>query len=448
MAEVIRKVRLTPISEHVSNPHRGMCTFQHFAGDELFPGVSWSEEGPLQFPPRKFPMTTPGYLPSTVAYCRWFWKMLEPEQGRYDFSMIDQALEVCRERGQTLAVRLMAFGSQRQPQVPEWYARAHPMQANGQPEHDAPQYLEHWGNVIREFARRYDAHPLLESIDITYIGPWGEGDGVCSGAQCDRFAALWKQAFTRTPRLALIAGEQMRVAVAGGAGWRCDCFGDMSATGSACVLTSASWNHTFDVYPRSIAEGRAQNTWMTAPVHFETCWVPMAWFQRAYDHAYDLDFTIEQGLKYHGTYFMPKSTALPEPWMDKLASFCDKLGYRYIFRSATLQSPVPNSGSFQLQAWIENVGVAPIYRRYDLAIRLRQREREEIVVLSEQDIRSWLPGDVWIDRPIALPPGFKPGWVDVAAGLIDPVTKQAKIRFAVKESFSDRWVSLGGIELD
>ncbi|MBA3710528.1 MAG: DUF4832 domain-containing protein [Planctomycetes bacterium] len=448
MAEVVRKVRLTPITDYVANPHRGTCTFQHFEGDELFPGTSWSEEGPIRFPARIHVGAHPQYLPTTVSYCRWFWRAMEPEQGRFDFAMIDSAFAVCAERGQTLAVRLMAFGSAAQPQVPDWYAKKHPMQGNGQPLHDAPEYLEHWGNFVSEFARRYQAHPLLESIDITFIGPWGEGDGECSAAQCERFNALWKQAFPRTPRLALIAGEQMRVAIASGAGWRCDCYGDLSAAGSTCVLKSNSWNHTFDAYPRSIAEGRAQDAWKTAPVHFETCWVPLAWFQRGYDNEFDLDFVLEQGLKYHGTYFMPKYTALPAPWIDQLSAFSNRLGYRYIFRSATLQSPVAKGSSFQLQAWIDNVGVAPIYHRYDVAVRLRQREREEIIVLPEFDIRTWLPGDVWIDRAVKIPDGFKPGWVDVAAGLIDPATKQAKIRFAVKESFSDRWVSLGGIELD
>ena len=41
--------------------------------------------------------------------------------------MIDESLRVCQERGQTLAVRLMAYGSFRQPQVPDWYADRYPM---------------------------------------------------------------------------------------------------------------------------------------------------------------------------------------------------------------------------------------------------------------------------------------------------------------------------------
>lgn len=345
MAEVIRRVRPTPTEEYLANPHRGCCTFQHFNGEELFPGASWSEQGPLEFPNLKkkdetkqekraanpggrWPGVVKGYLPSTVAYCRWFWKVLEPEKGRYDFSVIDKSLEMCRQKGQTLAVRLMAYGSVRrpQPQVPEWYAKSCPMEIR-EPKgieqrisiHDSPEYLKHWGGLIREFAKRYDANPLLESIDVTYIGPWGEGAGTCSVKQCARFAELWQQAFQHTPRLALIGGQQMRESVSRGSGWRVDCFGDLRWhwQGSPQVPRSSSWCHMYDSYPRQVVLSGAQEAWKTAPIHFETCWVPMGWYQRGYD----IDFIIEQGLKFHGTYFMPKYTALPEERLDKLASF-------------------------------------------------------------------------------------------------------------------------------
>lgn len=401
----------------------------------------------------------PGYLPATVAYCRWFWRVLEPEQGKYDFSVIDKSLQACKERGQTLAVRLMAFGSARQPQVPEWYAEKYPMveerhksSAVRIPNHDSKEYLEQWGGVIREFARRYDGHPLLETIDITYIGPWGEGAGTCSPEQCARFAALWKEAFRKTPRLGMLGGEQMKAAIATGSGWRADCFGDLGAHGSHDVQRRLSWNHMYEAYPVEVYAGGATDAWKTAPVHFETCGVPMHWYNGGYgpfdgQPPWDIDFILEQGLKYHTTYFMPKYTALPEKWMDKLAAFCRKIGYRYIYRHAIVDSTVKRGGSFRFKSWIENAGVAPLYRRYDFALRLKQGDQEEIIVLDELDIRKWLPGDVIIDRALPLPAGIKPGWADLAAGLIDPATKEARISFAVKEVFSDRWVALGGIEV-
>jgi hypothetical protein len=198
----------------------------------------------------------------------------------------------------------------------------------------------------------------------------------------------------------------------------------------------------FDSYPMEVILGGAQETWKTAPVHLETCWVPLYW----YLHGFDIDFILEQGLKYHATYFMPKSTALPEPWMDKLRAFCRRLGYRFVFRQANVESPASPRGSFRFQCWIENVGVAPIYRRYEFALRLRQGEHVAVIPFSGVDVRTWLPGDVWLDRAVPIPEGFRSGWAQLAAGLVDAETQQARVRFANKEAFSDRWLDLGGIE--
>ncbi len=447
----IRRVRPIPVGldTYLANPHKGCCTFQHFNGDPLYPGTSWSEEGPLDFPPAPQPVA-PGYLPTTVSYCRWFWRVMEPKDGEYDFHMIDGALKTCEERRQTLAVRLMAFGSYRQPRVPDWYAERYPMTeatyGGGTfpiPVHDSPEYLERWGGLVREFARRYDGHPYLETVDVTYIGPWGEGAGECSREQCRRFAELWKDAFPNTIRLGMIEGPQMQEALATGSGWRCDCYGDMRAEGTAHVPGHLAWNHMFDSYPTEVARGGAQETWKTAPVHLETCWVPMHWYRQGWD----LEFILEQGLKYHATYFMPKSTALPDAWMGRLAAFCEKLGYRFIFRQAIVDTQAPRTGSFQFQCWIENVGVAPLYRPYRFALRLRQGEREAVVPLEDVDVRTWLPGDIWMDRTIPIPAGFQPGVAELAVGIVDPPTHAPRVRFANRESFSDRWLDLGAIEL-
>ncbi|MCY3020873.1 MAG: DUF4832 domain-containing protein [Planctomycetota bacterium] len=459
MAETVRRVRPTPTDEYLGNPHKGCCTFQHFNGDEPFPGTGWSEEGPVTFPlPAAAKLSdrwagrnvAGGYLPSTVSYCRWFWRIMEPEKGRYDFSMIDGALDMCRQRGQTLAVRLMAYGSQQQPRVPDWYAARCPMVERKVksavwkvPVHDAPEYLEHWGGFVQEFARRYDKNPTLESIDVTYIGPWGEGDGECSVEQCRRFADVWKRAFTRTPRLCMVGGDQMRAGIASGSGWRCDCYGDLRAVGDHDVPRHLSWNHMYEAYPPEVIAGGATDAWKTGPVHFEACWVPMAWYQ----NGYDIDFILEQGLKYHGTYFMPKYTRMPEVWMEKLERFCRTLGYRFVYRIALFDRQVKRGGSLHIKSWIENVGVAPIYQRYDLAFRFRQGDHEAVVPLKDIDIRTWLPGDFWLDRNIPLPEGFKPGCAELAAALVDPATQEAKVSFAVKEVFPDRWVDLNGIEI-
>jgi len=448
MPETLRRVRPTPTNAYLANPHRGCCTFQHFNGDDLYPGNTWSEEGPITFPKRKFSGVAPGYLPTTVSYCRWFWEIFEPEEGRYDFSVIEKSIETAKARGQTLAIRLMAFGSAGQPQVPAWYAKKYPTVSvtsgqftDARPVHDSPEYLYKFGALIRACGARFDGHPLIETMDVGYIGPWGEGDGEMSVAQMRRFNDVHKEAFSKTARLIEVCDEQGKVGIESGAGWRWNCYGDMGDAGSSHVLKVNSWNHMYDAYPNAVHHARAQERWKTQPVHFETCGVPMDW----YDRGYDIDFILQQGLKYHPTYFMPKSTALPAAWMDKLADFCNHIGYRFVLRQAIVPTEITARGAIKIHLWVENVGVAPLYRPYELALRVRQGERDTLLTVPAADPRTWLPGDTIIEATLNATDSIKPGPAELALGLLDPATREARVSFAVKEVFSDRWVALGPV---
>jgi hypothetical protein len=464
MAEDLNKIRIfrpTPTEEYLGNPHKGCCTFQCFNGDPLL-SLDWTkhEQGPLEFfhdESRDMldPPYTEGYLPCTVAYCRWFWNVLEKRQGEYDFSMVDESLKICAERGQTLAVRLMPMGSINypgQPSLPDWYkdSGAPMLECKNWntlvPDYDSEEYYKLWGGLIKEFGRRYDGNPLLESIDVAYLGPWGEGDGVCSQDTCGRFADLWDEAFPNTLKLCLVAakkGDQMKAGIEKGFGWRADCFGDLRKAILDNMTVDTGWNHLFNIYPCRIHETGARDTWQKAPVHFETGFVPMHWYYKGFD----IDFIIQQGLKYHTTYFMPKSAPLPSAWLEKLASFCNDIGYNFLFRQAVVDRETKLDGKMRFRLWIENTGVAPLYHPYKFAIRFRQDQNEQIIILDDTDPRDWLPGDVWIDKSVEVPPGFRTGTLELSAGLIEPVTKKAKIHFAVKERFPDCWTSLGFTEI-
>lgn len=451
----IKRVRYTAQNGFIANPHKGTCTFQRFNGDPLYEGLEWSEEGPITFPlPAQLPSgtggsaipsrTVKGYLPSTVSYCRWFWEIFQKDENTIDFNIIDQALESAKLHKQTLAVRLMSYGSKGQPQVPTWYSNNYAMtefNGNPQPDHDSEDYFTHWGNFISEFAKRYDNHPQLESVDIAYIGPWGEGAGESSRDTNDKFAELYADAFQETPLIALIEGYQFEAGIKQGSGWRCDCYGDLANPGSEDIPKHASWNHMYDAYPHAIATSEeTQTAWQFGPVHLETCWVPQAW----YLNGSDIDFILEQGLSYHSTYFMPKSCALPEPWMDKLEAFVDKLGYKFILRQAMYDDEMKIGQSQPLQFWIDNSGIAPIYHSYDLMLRLRQGAQSHFIKVDHVNIREWLPGPQWIHTSLEIPSSFKTGKADLSIALTDS-ENNPKVRFAVKERYKDNWNPIGNI---
>ena len=117
------------------NPHKGCVTFQRFNGDPLNKNGAWSEIGPREFPPRRFSGVTPGYLESTLAYCRWFWRDFQPDIDNFDWSAIDTALKTADERGQTLQVRLMPYGpAENDPEsaesLPKWFIEKYKIRKN------------------------------------------------------------------------------------------------------------------------------------------------------------------------------------------------------------------------------------------------------------------------------------------------------------------------------
>jgi hypothetical protein len=447
-----KKARPKETFAPVLNPHKGCATFQRFNGDPLYPTLVWSESGPTEFPPRAFEGVAPGYLPTTVSYCRWFWDLFEPEDGRIDFRVIEQALATAAERGQTLQVRLMPHGSSKQPKVPAWYrekfktverithAEAPPSNA---PIYDSPEFIDRWGRVVTEFGRCFEGDPRLESVDMSFIGPWGEGAGECSEAGIDRMIAIYKAAHPKTPLMAMIDGYKMAAGVRAGMGWRLDCFGDLGIFPHPGEPKDQWWMHHFDCYPQEVVRCGAQDAWTHAPVTFESCGVPQRWFNLNFD----LEFLIQQGLKFHGTVFMPKSTAMPPEWTGRLEAFCNDLGYRFVFRQLLIEARAKRGTPFEWRAWIENVGVAPIYRRYTFAIRATQGNRV-YYHHSPGDILTWLPGDGVLDEKLALPKEFQPGSVMLHAALVNPETNQPKVRFAVEGTEPDGWLPLTTVEVE
>jgi len=59
------------------------------------------------------------YPVCSIAYFRFYWDRLEPEEGRYAFDLIEQLLTKARERGQDLALRFMPMDTD--PKAPAWF---------------------------------------------------------------------------------------------------------------------------------------------------------------------------------------------------------------------------------------------------------------------------------------------------------------------------------------
>lgn len=434
-------IRPAEISDVLVNPGMGITTFQRFNGQQLNPPLEWSERGPIAKLPAASP--APDFPETSISYSRWYWDTIEPEPGVYRWDILDLALQEARAHGQRLAIRLMPY-SNKDP-LPAWYRSSGARRANQpsdkdghiwQPDFTDPLYLKYWGDLVAEAGKRYDGNPTLDSVDISSVGYWGEGwsDYMPPFATQKVLIDIWTAAFPHTQLLmnfdepqALAYGTQQ------GAGWRLDCLGDMRS-GFGAML---------DQYPEEIARTGIQDVWQHNPVSLETCGTPSSWKK----HGYDVNYILDQALRWHITSLNVKSSPIPAEWRTQFDDFQKKMGYRFILRRLEYPRAVKAGATMPVSMWWLNAGVAPIYRDYTLAVELRSSTGNAIIHVPV-DLKKWLPGDAVFDGPLYIPDTLAPGTYALRIAMLDPSTGQPAIRLAIQGRQPDGWYALGSLNVE
>jgi len=159
------------IDDVLTNPGMGFTTFHKIDGE----------------------MPYDQYPKSSIAYFRWYWRELEPEQGKIKFKEIDALLEVLQANDQKLAFRIMAadagaHGLEEEAGVPDWlmdlgikgtwyyndeFDKEHKFR-KFMPDFDDPIFLEHAEKLVNAFGERYGDHPAIDHVDVGFMGHWGE----------------------------------------------------------------------------------------------------------------------------------------------------------------------------------------------------------------------------------------------------------------------------------
>jgi len=443
-------VHPTVIDDVLQNPGIGFNTFQRFNGDKLNDGLEWTEGFPIVYRDFNGDVTNEAHPQSTVAYFRVYWRYLEPEQGQYRWDLIDKALETAKARGQSLMLRVAPHGHdvKKNPnvEVPDWFRK---IVGDNEPyaddrwavSGDNPLYIQHFGGFIRELGKRYDGHPGLETVDVAIIGPWGEGGGTYK-LKTESIHALinaYTDTFRNTPLLAMMTdplSNKYLLDKAAIAGYRFDCLGDMDK--------ESRWGgaHMLNKYPQQIILCGLKDAWLKGPVSMEVCWVMKHWHRSGWD----IDYIIDQSLKWHISTFNSKSSAVPKEWEPHVERWLKKMGYRFALRHFACSPKLRPGRSLEYHAWWENQGVAPCYRDYPLAFRLKGADGS-YTIKTHVDVRSWLPGDTLLDNEIFIPDEVKLGNYTLQIAMLDKNTNEPAIRFAIDGREEDGWYSLGPVEV-
>jgi hypothetical protein len=445
-------IRPVETDELLVNPGIGFTTFQMFNGDNHQANQDVLREADLErYRNGENDQENIHHPATSLAYFRVLWKVIEPSQGDYQWDYLDELLDLAREHGQTLMLRISPYKGRPIDDVPAWYRDL--VGEKRTFEHvkwpvdpENPLYAEHFGRMIRELGKRYDGHPDLECVDLSFVGWAGEGGGteLLTDETMHNLVDPYIESFQKTPLIVLLAGAGANAYITSKAtvGWRQDCLGDLGFW----AAEQNGWTHMYDYYPQTIARFNMTDAWKKGHVSFEICGTFQNWKDAQGYGATEVQYIIDQSLKWHISSFNAKSSQVPEEWEPMINEWLKKMGYRFVLRKFSYPAVARINGKFPFQTWWENKGVAPCYGNYRLAIRLVNGD-QQFVLPTVADVRQWLPGDVIYEDAVFIPREINPGTYELQIGILDPVLSKTRISLAIEGRTPDGWYSLGKLEL-
>ncbi len=406
-----------PHERVIDNPYIGFKSFQHYDGEHLFdesiPG--WKTELHPFFEEAEYVEVKSGYHPKcTIAYFRLCWINYEPQDGKYNDELVSSILEKAQKKGQSVFLRLMPHTA-RGADIPSWLAAQipHPTRAQNDEEYEHrnepwchikespthPMFYERFAQAIKHLGETFDNHPALFAVDISLVGSWGEGH--CSDKvekkHILQLADAYLDGFKTTQLLCQTANADLLEYFNSkrNVGIRADCLGD-------------PWWHMNRFYPYIFAKNK--DLWKHSHISFEVGYTLNTWL----NNGWDINEIIEQSLKWHISSFNAKFRPCPDEWKPIIDRWLCKMGYRFALRNIKYPNRVSPGDNAQIEFWIENRGVAPIYKPLPFKFILKN-ENSYYEFDTNIDITSYLPGDNTEELILNIPRDIVPGEYTLSA---------------------------------
>lgn len=400
--------RFDEVQGVIINPYIGFTSFQHFRGEKLYSdcitgraGIASTETENYECYPVPDGVEEngreQGYYPdNTVAYIRVLWKEFEPRQGEYNYKFIEDIIAKAKEKGQTLMFRLMPHSTCERDDVPDWLkeimecpARPAGMRVKASP--TDPRYLKLFGQAVEKLGERFDRETVLDSVDVSLGGAWGEGGSAFPEEELRALMDIYMRVFPNTKLLGQLSNVAMLkyIGAKRPIGWRAD------GTGQP--------KHMNEIFP-PLVERLDPDHWKIAPVSFESYW----WISEWYRQGWDIDAIIEQTLDWHISSFNTKSFPIQYEIQDKIEYWLTKMGYRFYLSEICTPGQAKAGEEIEISFVMKNTGVAPIYNKLPFKFLLKN-ETASFELSTEIDICKWMPGEnkesVNLVLPEELPAG-------------------------------------------
>jgi hypothetical protein len=395
--------RLLDKNVELDNPQRG----PQYAGDEA--------------PPPNWPLTD--------RYKRWCWRDLEPQQGQYNFSIIDRELATAQKTGYTSGFRIMPSNPGSRPRatcLPSYLASV---------SYNSQRYLDAARALFTALGQHYDHDSRLGWLDMSLYGCWGEwnescGEETMSSQFREQLIDIQYQAFPDKRFLMLTDHEDsleyaLNTPRIYPTGIRADCLGHPGIGGAQAHLD------------------RLSQRWMKTPIYFEYC--GNADFQQAAKDIQTYHASVigdgDGNINAYKSYNSQQQALMQQNYQLS--------GYRFVLNAIRLPKKLVPGGTFTVTTSWSNSNVAPAYHPWNIMFQLRDTTNHILWQgKSSLDLQTLLPGPGKINLDnFALPATLSTGTYTLTLQISDAQQYYQPLELAIAGMQKDRSYILGSVRV-
>ncbi len=404
---------------------------QDLAGALVNPDMGWVlyfySNIPDNYGSKLEPSDTVDEFPGvSTVYLRVPWAYLEPQEGKFNWALLDTPAQRWIAKGKKIAIRISCSESWLKYATPQWVADAGakgiffnlgggpaPQGRLWDPVFNDPVFLAKLDNFLAALAKRYDGNPNVAFIDVGSYGMWGEGHTQMSSRQDDlEIKKLHIDMHLKHfPRTLLCISDD---------------FAGPTAPGKNFPITDYAFSKGVTLRDDSIMVARPPGSWYHAEMaqlfwpRFPVILEHQHYLPSKHEGAWRNDLLVKSVEEHHASYmsihWWPR--VFLEDNRDAIDQINLRMGYRLHPTRITWPDTARIGQPFEVGwTWV-NKGVAPCYPGGHATLTLKDDKGGIVSVLVDDTLNL---RELQVGAPGAAPPLEHTS--RFIAGLIAPVTK-------------------------
>lgn len=386
-------------------------------------------------------------------FVRMAWSYMEPSDGVYDFSYIDDLISTYKKENISISIDITCKETGVRFATPEWLVNkgiGGEFMDDGygvyKPDYDNETFLKYLERFHTKMNDYYKDETAIENITMGSIGDWGEGHSAFSGGEYQSFETvkkhidLYKKCY---PNRQIVIGDDYLTQNMESNEERNEllqyCYDNKIGMRDDSILVEYTANHYEDsvqkkeyfdklapVAPTTI-ECEHYNTMLTTGV-----------FEGKNGSIAGADHLRNAIKKIKATYFSFHGSIYQ--WLednpDLSKEFANMVGYWYFPNSISAPKEGKRGQQMELTLEVENRGVARAYNDYDLVAKFVNSKGKEVESVINSNNTSWLPNQMSKNvYNISIPEDINADYYDLKIGLRSKNNQQ--VYFALNEDIVD-----------